>query len=87
MTMDTLYLIRIPSGELELIKRFLSNRRGEIPNLWKQLTAKPGEMYLNSYQNGFMTGALYSIRYKVPECWKQLIDLQYENFKVYKGKK
>lgn len=74
MSIDTLYLIRIPSNELELIKRLLFDRREEIPDMWKQLTDKPDEIYLNSFQNGFMTGAIYSIRATVPECWKQLIN-------------
>jgi len=74
MTIDTLYLVHIPSNELELIKRLLFDRREEVPNMWKQLTDKPEEMYLNSFQNGFMTGAIYSIRDKVPECWRQLIN-------------
>lgn len=74
MTIDTLYLLHVHSNELELIKRLLVDRRKEIPDIWRQLTNKSEEMYLNPFQNGFMTGAIYSIRDKVPECWKQLIN-------------
>lgn len=69
-----LYPIRIPVSEKEIIKSILSDRRNDVPTLWKQFIENNDEIKINSYQNGFMMGALSSQRNDIPESWKQLID-------------
>jgi len=75
MATNTLYLIHIPFQEREIIKRILFERKDRIPSIWKQFTDKNNEMYLTSFENGFIIGAVSSQRDAVPECWKQLIDI------------
>ncbi len=72
-----LYPIQIPFHEREIIKRILFDRKDSIPSLWKKITdnKKNNEIYMTSFENGFMIGALASQRNTVPECWKQLIDV------------
>ena len=70
-----LYPIQIPFHEQEIIKSTLFDRKDSIPSLWKQLTDKNNEIYMTSFENGFMIGALSGQRNTVPECWKQLIDI------------
>lgn len=75
MVPETLYPIRIPVQEREIIKRIFFDRKDDVPSLWKKLTDEKNEMHLTSHENGFMIGALESQRNTVPECWKQLIDV------------
>lgn len=75
MAPEALYPIHIPFHERETIKSILLDRKDRIPSLWKQFTDKNNEICINSFQNGFMIGALFSQRNTVPECWKQLIDI------------
>uniref|UniRef100_A0A6H2A0J3 Uncharacterized protein n=1 Tax=viral metagenome TaxID=1070528 RepID=A0A6H2A0J3_9ZZZZ len=75
MTPTSLYPIKIPSQEREIVKSILFDRKNRIPSLWKQLTDKNNEMHLTSHENGFMIGALADQRNTVPECWKQLIEV------------
>ncbi len=75
MATETLYPIHIPFHEQEIIKSILFDRKDRMPSLWKQFTDKNNKMYITSFENGFMIGALASKRNTVPECWKQLIDI------------
>ncbi len=74
MKSETLYSVQIPFREQEIIKSILFDRKDRIPSLWKQFTDKKNEIYMTSFENGFMIGALSSQRSTIPECWKQLID-------------
>ncbi len=75
MATENLYPIHIPFHEREIIKSILFDRKDRIPSLLKQFTDKNNEMYLTSFENGFMIGAVSSQRNTIPECWKQLIDI------------
>ena len=75
MATETLYPIHIPIQEQEIIKRILFDRKDRLPSIWKQFTDKNNEIYLTSFENGFIIGAVSSQRDTVPECWKQLIDV------------
>lgn len=80
----SLYPIRIPVQEREIIIRIFSDRMYDRPALWKKITDKNNEIYLTSLENGFMIGKLTSQRNTVPECWKQLIDV-YNNIRKEAG--
>jgi len=77
MAPETLYPIQIPFHEQEILKSILFDRKDRIPSLWKQFSdnKKNNEIYMTSFENGFMIGALSSQRNTVPECWIQLIDI------------
>ncbi len=75
MALPSLYPVRIPAKEREIIIRILSDRMYDMPALWKKITDKNNEMYITSHENGFMIGMLSEQRNTVPECWKQLIDV------------
>ena len=75
MATNTLYPIHIPVQEQEIIKGILFERKDRIPSIWKQFIDKNNEMYLTSFENGFMMGAVSSQRNTVPVFWKQLIDI------------
>lgn len=70
---DKVYPIKIPVQEREIIKGILLDRKDEIPSIWKQFADKNNEIYLTSFQNGFMIGVLSGHRNTVPVCWKELI--------------
>lgn len=74
MAPETLYPIQIPFHEQEILKSILFDRKDDVPSLWKKITDKNNEMYMTSFENGFMIAVLADQRNTVPECWKQLID-------------
>lgn len=75
------YQIRVCASEREIIREIISDRRCDIPHIWKQLTDEERSdfgsgdiIYMNAYEQGFIVSCVASQRSRIPDVWKQLID-------------
>ena len=69
------YSIKIGSERNAIIETIENQNYLKIPKIWQQLSDKKDPVMMDSFELGVITSLVAGQRQKVPEFWKQLIDL------------
>jgi hypothetical protein len=76
------YPIHVCASEREVMREMISDQRGDIPHVWRQLTDEKSQdfgsgdtIYMSAFEQGFIVASVAKQRDRIPDIWKQLMDL------------